>query len=318
MTSYNTNLVEKGKKIFEIISQSIYNTQNPTIKDYINKIDYFIERKTIYYLINYIKNANQENKEKAIKIIQYFIKKYFVSGEIVSGEIVETNIYTEIYNKLIGLESNLELKYFFPISFLNDTTKDFDIFESEIQKYFLFRNNNVEKKTYDQGNVKIHHLNNNNILFSNQFMIFNKNDQKHISNMKTTDFSYNIFDVVYSIENFYGTDYIKCIDSNNNCILINNNSRKIIKELLKYFLCKNTIDEQILKSPKIEEVILIPEEINGIQNNIFKIIGDKNKFNEIIIILLLGAKRSGDWFQQLLAKKYSFYLKTIDKLCKVF
>jgi hypothetical protein len=38
MTSYNTKLVENGQKIFEIISQFIYNTQNDTIRDYIHII----------------------------------------------------------------------------------------------------------------------------------------------------------------------------------------------------------------------------------------------------------------------------------------
>jgi hypothetical protein len=30
---------------------------------------------------------------------------------------------------------------------------------------------------------------------------------------------------------------------------------------------------------------------------------DLDKFKKVLIIFLLGAKRSGDWFQQLLAKK---------------
>jgi hypothetical protein len=314
--------------IFDVDNVKTKKILKKNINQIISKIKIISLRQPLYYLI---KN-NDDN------IIDFFIK--YLGLDILSSEMI-LFIKNEIKENLKKFDKNKNITY--PSTFVEDVSKDpetaiyrFHILNKDKNnidqadvighdKYFNYiRHQNYSQQLYisDREHVlqlfvnkndKIifleaeYYLDNKNIICKYKNYIFKVKNNK-IGRVKNKNEDNKIFGLYQSIVTI-DKIFIKSVDEiKNKNITDTKNIKTIFATIIK-------TDDKFTLLSEIIDILDLDIQLTNIYidnlDNIDKCIG-------IIVFILFGSKRFGDWIQVELAKKYYFMLKTDDFYCRLY
>jgi hypothetical protein len=284
----------------------------------INPLDheYFLERQYLYYLSKFIKDGDDANLNI---VLTYFVKKYFIVNP-------DPYIITELMRLIkTSTKLNKEITHLFPITYFDDMSSDI----INIDDCFMFKIFNDNKKIIDQGSVtkpKNEFTKKGN---SNNFILLKKDKQKILKSFKynttlqifNTKFSFDDTGIICEYTDTNGLIYKITIKNN----AIGNNKSIGLNGLLNDIFT----DLKNKDNKDNKKIITFSETKFIINDSPIVVFSDKdkfstllstnmNKFKEIMIVLVLGSKRFGDWIQMQMSKDLYFYLKTNDLLCKLY
>ena len=275
----------------------------------------FLQRQQLYYLIYYYHHNSSGTEVK--NMINYFVGK--------TDEKYKNIIIQNLNNTTI--EQNIT----FPITMFDDMSTD-TLNSDYIDGLFKFKMINSDKEHIDsaltfnglefKGQLGarqvmfIHDVKKeiNPVFFSEKELIVKIKDYtfNFIQDNKYIQCKYDNDKIIFNIiNNSVGRSYKKETELNEGIfqiiILIINILGKITKDNIKIIITE-------IELAKISKFIIIDDIFYDslIQLKIYK------NPNEIIITLLLGVKRFGDWSQMNISKKNYFYLQTDDLLCKLY
>ncbi len=281
---------------------------------YVHKM-IFLQRQQLYYLIKYYNESNL----KFNSILDYFLEK--------------TTDYDNYKMIIIKNLSNNTIKQnvTFPVTMFDDMSTD-TLNSNYINGLFKFKIINSDKEYIDSA-LTFNGLDFKGQLGSRQVMFIQDKTKKikqvsfHVDNLEINIKEYKfifdkekkyikctyIDDITFYVKyNSVGRNYKRHSDESAEgifqiIILIINILKKNIdykKELIIDKIDYNKINEYIVVDDIFYESIM---RINKYDNPY-----------EILVTLLFGVKRFGDWCQMNVSKKYYLYLQTDDLLCKLY
>lgn len=275
----------------------------------------FLQRQQLYYLIYYYHHNSSGTEVK--NMINYFVGK--------TDEKYKNIIIQNLNNTTI--EQNIT----FPITMFDDMSTD-TLNSDYIDGLFKFKMINSDKEHIDSA------LTFNGLEFKGQLgarqVMFIHDEKKEINPVFFSEKELIVKIKDYTFNFIQDNKYIQCKYDNDKIIfnIINNSVGRSYKKetelnegifqiiiLIINILGKITRDNKKIiiteiELAKISKFIIIDDIFYDslIQLKIYK------NPNEIIITLLLGVKRFGDWSQMNISKKNYFYLQTDDLLCKLY
>ncbi len=267
----------------------------------------FLQRHHLYYLIYY---HNIYDEKKRDEIIDYFIQNTNEKYK----EIIINNLNT----------SDTIINITFPITMFDDMTTD-TLNSNYIDKLFKFKMVNSDKEFIDSASTF------NGKDFKNQKgsqqMMFIKNittNKHHPVFFYNNSLELRIKDYIFTLVKKEETGYIRCKYNDIIFNIVQNSVGRSYKDedttneglfqMIPIIIKSLSSNLTEIDKEKLSTIIIIDADFN---NSIDKLKTYKNA-DEIIVTLLFGAKRFGDWSQMNISKTNYFYLQTDDLLCKLY